>query len=169
MTGLDTSDNSTCHFGATSRPSGPAPRRHFLTRIFARKTAESKKKNKIFQGCFFFRMRPPSLQGLFSGWHAPPARGVATTGKPPPKKKIDKPNEHYRHLIHELWGNPQNSWRSSTLFLFFLLLFTCHPFTFCDLTGHRCFGAGRRGRRSNQVSMFHAPAPTNTHAHTQQQ
>jgi len=54
-------------------------------------------------------------------------------------------------------------------FCFFLLLFTCSPFTFCNLAGHRCFGAGRRGRRPNQVSMFHTSAPTNTHAHTQQQ
>ena len=83
--------------------------------------------------------------------------------------KIDKPNQHYLHLIHELWGNPQNSWRTSTLFLFFFLLFTCSPFTFCNLTGHRCFEAGRRGRRPNKVSVFHASAPTNTHAHTQQQ
>ena len=115
------------------------------------------------------RMKPSSLPGFVLGWHAPPARGVARTGKPPPQKKIDKPNRHYRHLIHELWGNPQNSWRSSTLFLFFFFLFTHSPFTFCNLTGHRCFGAGRRGRRPNEVSVFHAYAPTNTHAHTQQQ
>jgi len=49
--------------------------------------------------------------------------------------------------------------------------FICHFsfFTFCNLAGHRCFGAGRRGRRPNQVIMFHASAPTNTHAHTPQQ
>ena len=77
-------------------------------------------------------------------WRCPPLHARAARAGPPQGGQSIV-NNNYRHLIHELWGNPQNSWRSSTLFLFCFLLFTHSPFTFCNLTGHRCFGAAGAG------------------------
>ena len=112
------------------------------------------------------RMKPSSLPGFVLGWHAPPARGVARTGNPPPKKKMDKPNRHYRHLIHELWGNPQNSWRSSTLFFCF---FCCcshvihSPFATSQVTG--ASGQPARAPATPGTLVVRHPHPL-THTHT---
>ncbi len=103
------------------------------------------------------------------GWRAPPARGVDRTVKPPPKKKTDKPNPHYRHLIHELWGNPQNSWRSSTLFLFFFVvvhMFSIHLLQPCRSQVPRSGPARAPAKPGKHVSHIRTHEHTRTHPTT---
>ena len=104
------------------KPFGRALSRHGMKKKFTQKIKAKKKIKKIF--CFFFfcsmklQNEATELPGVVLVSLAPSARGVATTGDTPAReKKTDKPNAHSRHLIQDLWGNPQKSRKHSTLFV----------------------------------------------------
>ena len=116
-------------------------RRH----CFSEFCCQKKKKKKLFLYKMWQKAMESELQMLFSVGTRRPLVASPQQVIPP------KTNE---------WTNQTNTTDTQStscvetrktrgdpapFFCFFSLLFTCSPFTFCNLTGHRCFGAAGAG------------------------